>query len=194
MNMVPTPSQTAGPYFHLGMTDKRSVSCIASPKIKGERLWLTCRVLDGDGVPVPDAMIEIWQADAEGRYHGSEDSLDRAEEMADDLSSFGFGRMPTAQDGSCQFETVKPGRVPGVRNGLQAPHLNVAIFARGLLKQLYTRIYFVGDPANSEDGVLALVESQRRETLIAQLDPVRAGHWRFDIHLQGERETVFFDV
>jgi protocatechuate 3,4-dioxygenase, alpha subunit len=194
MSMVPTPSQTAGPYFHLGMTDKRAVSCIASPKIKGERIWLTCHVLDGDGVPVPDAMVEIWQADAEGKYRCSEDSHDQAEETADDRSSFGFGRMPTSEDGSCLFETIKPGRVPGVRNGLQAPHLNVAIFARGLLKQLYTRIYFAGDPANSEDAVLALVGPSRRGTLIAQPDPTGSGHWHFDIHLQGERETIFFDV
>ena len=194
MSLVPTPSQTAGPYFHLGMTDTRSVSRIAGPEIKGERLWLTCRVLDGDGAPVPDAMIEIWQADAEGKYHGPENSLDHAEKTAEDFSWVGFGRMPAAEDGSCQFETIKPGRVPGAGSALQAPHLNVAIFARGLLKQLYTRIYFAGDPANSEDEVLALVEPQRRETLIAQPDPARAGHWRSGIHLQGERETVFFDV
>lgn len=193
MSMVPTPSQTAGPYFHLGMTDKRSVSCIAGPEKKGERLLLACRVFDGDGVPVPDAMIEIWQADAEGKYYGFKESNDRSEKTTGDLSWVGFGRMPTAEDGSCQFETVKPGRVPG-EGALQAPHLNVAIFARGLLKQLYTRIYFAGDPANSEDGVLALVEPQRRETLIAQPDPTRAGHWRFDIHLQGEQETIFFDI
>lgn len=194
MSMVPTPSQTAGPYFHLGMTDKRSVSCIAGPEMKGERLWLACRVFDGDGVPVPDAMIEIWQADAEGNYHGTEDARGRAEKTEGDFSWVGFGRMPTAEDGSCRFETIKPGRVPGAGSALQAPHLNVAIFARGLLKQLYTRIYFAGDAANLEDGVLALVEPQRRETLIAQPDPARAGHWRFEIHLQGERETVFFDV
>jgi protocatechuate 3,4-dioxygenase alpha subunit len=97
-------------------------------------------------------------------------------------------------DSSCEFETIKPGRVPGIGNQAQAPHLNVAIFARGMLKQLYTRIYFAGDPSNPEDAVMALVPSSRRETLIAQPDPAQPGHWRFDIHLQGDLETVFFDV
>jgi|ERR1700722_434153 len=194
MDLVPTSSQTAGPYFHLGMTDTRSVPRIAGPQTKGERVWLTCRVLDGDEAPVSDAMIEIWQADAEGRYNHPDDVRDEAGTESGDSSWLGFGRMPTALDGSCEFETIKPGRVPGVGYRVQAPHLNVAIFARGMLKQLYTRIYFAGDPSNSEDPVMALVPSSRRETLIAQPDPVQPGRWRFDIHLQGEWETVFFDV
>jgi protocatechuate 3,4-dioxygenase alpha subunit len=194
MSAAPTPSQTAGPYFHLGMTDTRSVSCIAGPKMKGERVWLTCRILDGDGVPVPDAMVEIWQADAEGKYRHPDESPDTVKETTVEPAWFGFGRMPTVEDGSCQFETVRPGRVPGAGNILQAPHLNVAIFARGLLKQLYTRIYFAGDPANFEDPVIALIPMPRRETLIAQPDRSRPGYWRFDIHLQGEQETVFFDI
>ena len=200
MDLVPTPSQTAGPYFHLGMTDTRSVKCIADPQTKGERVWLACRVIDGDGVPVPDAMIEIWQADAEGKYNhpddvrGDDTEGDDTQGKTIDSPWFGFGRMPTLEDGSCEFETIKPGRVPGPRNALQAPHLNVAIFARGMLKQLYTRMYFAGDPANSEDAVLALVPQERRESLLAQPVVSHPGHWRFDIHLQGERETVFFDV
>jgi protocatechuate 3,4-dioxygenase, alpha subunit len=194
MDFVPTSSQTAGPYFHLGMTDMRSVPRIAGPQTKGERVWLTCSVLDGDDAPVSDAMIEIWQADAEGRYNHPDHSRNEAEAQRGDSSWLGFGRMPTAPDGSCEFETVKPGRVPGIGNQAQAPHLNIAIFARGLLKQLYTRIYFAGDLSNSEDPVMALVPSSRRETLIAQPDPAQPGHWHFDIHLQGELETVFFDV
>jgi protocatechuate 3,4-dioxygenase alpha subunit len=190
MDLVPTPSQTAGPYLHLGMTETRSVKCIAAPQTKGERVWLTCRVIDGDGAPVNDAMIEIWQADAEGKYNHPDDTREKTADSA----WFGFGRMATAEDGSCEFETIKPGRVPGSGSMLQASHLNVAIFARGMLKQLYTRVYFAGDPANSEDPVIALVPPPRRETLIAQPDPAHAGHWRFDIHLQGEQETVFFDV
>jgi protocatechuate 3,4-dioxygenase alpha subunit len=111
-----------------------------------------------------------------------------------DPEFLGFGRMPTAPDGSCEFETIKPGRVPGAGNVLQAPHLNLAVFARGMLKQLYTRVYFTGEPANQADPVLALVPKERRSTLLAQPDPARPGGWRFDIHLQGEQETVFFDV
>jgi len=190
MDLVPTPSQTAGPYFHLGMTETRSVPCIAGPQTKGERVRLTCRVIDGNGVLVNDAMIEIWQANAEGKYNHPDD----VPEKTGDFSWFGFGRMATAEDGSCEFETIKPGRVLGSGNELQAPHLNVAIFARGMLKQLYTRIYFAGDPANSEDPVISLVPPPRREILMAQPDTARPGHWRFDVHLQGEQETVFFDV
>src|ERR1700733_9532759 len=109
MDRVPTPSQTAGPYFHLGLTETRSVKCIATPQAQGERFWLICRVLDGDGAPVCDAMIEIWQADAEGRYNHPDD----AQRTTIDSSWFGFGRMPTAEDGTCEFETIKPGRVQG---------------------------------------------------------------------------------
>lgn len=194
MDFVPTPSQTAGPYFHLGMTDTRSVPRIAGPQTKGERVWLTCRILDGDDAPVPDAMIEIWQADAEGRYNHPDDLREEAGAERADSWWLGFGRMPTALDGRCEFETIKPGRVPGLGHQAQAPHLNAAIFGRGMLKQLYTRIYFAGDPSNSEDAAMALAPSSRRETLIAQPDPAQPGHWRFDIHLQGELETVFFDV
>jgi protocatechuate 3,4-dioxygenase, alpha subunit len=191
MNLIPTPSQTVGPFFHLNLTaDKHCVRCIAGPAAKGERVWLACHVLDGDGQPVNDAMIEIWQADAEGRYNSPEDPNGRAADPA----CRGFGRLATGEDGSCEFETIRPGRVPGPDNIFQAPHLAVAIFARGMLKQLYTRIHFAGDPANQEDPVLALVPQERRETLMAQPDPTRANGWRFEIRLQGEQETVFFDV
>ena len=190
MDLIPTPSQTAGPYFHLGMTDTRPVNCIAAPQAKGERVWLTCRVIDGDGAPVNDAMIEVWQADAEGKYSHPDD----VREKAADPAWFGFGRMATAEDGSCEFETIKPGRVPGPGNVLQAPHLSLAVFARGMLKQLYSRVYFFGDPANHKDPVLALVPEERRATLMAHPDPSRPSVWRFDVLLQGEQETVFFDV
>jgi len=191
MDYVPTPSQTVGPFFHFSLTtDQHSVRRIAGPEVKGERVWLGCRILDGDGVPVNDAIIEIWQADAGGNY----DHPDDPRHATVDPRFLGFGRMPTAPDGSCEFETIKPGRVPGAGNVLQAPHLNLAVFARGMLKQLYTRVYFTGEPANQADPVLALVPKERRSTLLAQPDPARPGGWRFDIHLQGEQETVFFDV
>ncbi len=190
MDLVPIPSQTAGPFFHLGLTATRSVPRIAGSGAKGERVWLACRVIDGDGNPVNDAMIETWQADAAGKYNHPDDN----QEKTADPSWFGFGRAATAEDGSCTFETIKPGRVPGPGNTLQAPHLTLAIFARGMLKQLYTRVYFGGDEANSKDPVLALVPLERRETLLAQPDSAGAGRWKFDIHLQGDQETVFFDV
>jgi protocatechuate 3,4-dioxygenase alpha subunit len=191
MSLGLTPSQTVGPFFSFSLTTgKSSVRCIAGPQAKGERVLLICRVLDGDGAPVPDAMIEIWQADADGRYGHP----DVAQHETADPACAGFGRMGTAEDGSCEFETIRPGRVPGSGGVLQAPHLSVAVFARGMLKQLYTRIYFADDPANPEDPVLALVPEERRETLLARPNPAQPGAWRFDVHLQGEQETVFFDV
>lgn len=191
MVLIPTPSQTVGPFFRVNLTaEARCIPRIAGPEANGERVWLSCRVLDGDGQPVTDAMIEIWQADAAGHYHSPEDPTGKDADPA----CRGFGRLGTGEDGSCEFQTIRPGRVAGPGNALQAPHLLMAIFARGLLKQLYTRAYFFGDPANGEDPVLALVPQDRRATLMAQPDPTRPGHWSFDIRLQGEGETVFFDV
>jgi len=191
MSFVPTPSQTVGPFFHFCLTTaKHSVPQIAGPQAKGERVRLTCRVLDGEGSPLNDAMIEIWQADAEGKYNHPDDP----QQETVDPACFGFGRMATASDGSCEFETVRPGRVPGPGNVPQAPHLNIAVFARGILKQLFTRAYFADDPANEKDPVLALVSPERRGTLLARPDSARPGAWNFEIHLQGEHETVFFDV
>jgi protocatechuate 3,4-dioxygenase, alpha subunit len=190
MDLVPIPSQTAGPFFHLGLTVTRSVLQIAGARAEGERVWLTCRVIDGEGNPVNDAMIEIWQADSGGKYNHPDDT----QEKSADPAWFGFGRAGTGEDGGCKFETIKPGRVPGPGNVLQAPHLTLAIFARGMLKQLHTRIYFAGDAANSDDPILALVPPARRETLLARPDETGPGRWKFDIHLQGDQETVFFDV
>jgi protocatechuate 3,4-dioxygenase, alpha subunit len=187
MDFTPTPSQTVGPYLHLGLTDPRSISRIAGDGVIGERMWLTFRVLDGDGVPVPDAMIELWQADAEGNYA-------RQDSGAGGAAFRGFGRSATAEDGSCTFETVRPGRVPGPSNTAQAPHINVSILGRGILKRLSTRVYFAGEPANDADPILALVPEDRRATLLAQPDPARARNWNFDVRLRGEGETVFFDV
>jgi protocatechuate 3,4-dioxygenase, alpha subunit len=183
MDLIPTSSQTAGPYLHLGLTDRRSVSCVAGEGVKGERVRLTFRVLDGTGAPVPDAMIEVWQADSEGNYSTSVDQ-----------AFCGFGRLATAEDGSCTFETIKPSCVPGPEGTLQAPHVNVSILGRGILKRLSTRAYFAGEPANSEDPVLALVPESRRSTLLAHPDSTRSGGWILDIRLRGEGETVFFDV
>lgn len=187
MDFTPTPSQTVGPYLHLGLTDARSISRIAANGAKGERMWLTFLVLDGEGAPVPDAMIELWQADYEGNYV-------RQDNSADGAAFRGFGRLATAEDGACTFETIRPGCVPGPGETVQAPHINVSILGRGILKRLSTRVYFAGEPANAADPALSLVPEKRRATLLAQPDPARTSHWVFDVRLRGEGETVFFDV
>lgn len=190
IDLTPTPSQTVGPFLHLGLTDTWSISRIAGDGVRGERVWLTFRVVDGEGMVVPDAMIELWQADSEGNYvvpNSGPDVTDRA-------AFGGFGRLATAEDGSCTFETIRPGCVPGLGETLQAPHVNVSILGRGILKRLSTRLYFAGEPANAADPVLALVSESRRTTLFAQADPARTGYWHFEVRLRGDNETVFFDV
>ena len=166
------------------------MSCLAKSQAKGERVWLHCRVIDGEGSPVPDAMLELWQANAEGKYQHPEDT----QEKSNDPHCSGFGRMATEADGTCVFETIKPGCVPGPGESVQAPHINVSVFARGLLTRLVTRIYFSGEPANVRDPVLAIVPEERRGTLMAQADSRKPGHWDFEIRLCGDKETVFFDV
>lgn len=190
MELVPTASLTIGPFFHFALTTDETMGQMASPETKGERVQLVCRLTDGDGAPVSDAMIELWQADASGKYNHPDDS----QEKKPDAAFRGFGRLETSDAGVCVFETVKPGRVPGPNAALQAPHINVSVFARGLLKRLATRIYFAGDPANAQDAVLALVPDERRGTLMAQHDPSHPGVWSFEIRLCCEGETVFFDI
>jgi protocatechuate 3,4-dioxygenase alpha subunit len=187
MDLTPTPSQTVGPYLRLGLTNTHSLSRVAGDGAKGERVWLTFRVLDGEGAPVPDAMIELWQADSEGNY-------ERPGSSEDGAAFGGFGRLATAEDGSCTFATIKPGCVPGSGEMVQAPHINVSILGRGILKRLSTRLYFAGEPANAADSVLALVPEGRRATLFAHPDPTRTDNWIFEVRLRGEAETVFFDV
>jgi len=164
------------------------VGTLVTPETRGERIRLTCRVFDGDGVPVPDAMIELWQANAQGKYNHPEDPQPKAVDPA----FCGFGRLATDENGVCTFATILPGRVPANDGTLQAAHINVSVFARGILKRLATRIYFAGDPALSSDSILALVPDARRHTLLAQERGV--GDWIFEVHLCGDNETVFFDV
>jgi protocatechuate 3,4-dioxygenase alpha subunit len=177
MTLVPTASQTAGPFVHIGLT-WLCRDCLAPPGADGERVTVEGRVLDGDGQPVTDAVIEIWQADPHGRYA--------------DPAFHGFGRVATDGHGGYRFTTVKPGRVPGPGGILQAPHLLIAVFARGLLKQVVTRMYFPDEPGNAADPVLALVPAYRRPTLVARARGPGVLAW--DIVLQGRDETVFFDV
>jgi protocatechuate 3,4-dioxygenase, alpha subunit len=187
MTLLATPSQTVGPFFHIGCT-KLIVSDLAAPSVPGTHITVTGRILDGDRNPVPDAMIEIWQANAAGKYAHSEDSRDKPL----DAEFRGYGRVATDQNGKFHFSTVKPGPVPGPGNTTQAPHLEISIFMRGLLKQLVSRIYFPGDSANSTDPVLNLVDPTRRETLIARAESNNILRW--DVILQGKDETVFFDI
>lgn len=187
--LVPTPSQTVGPYFSLGLTWLDTLD-LAKDATAGERITITGRVLDADGKPIPDAMLEVWQADAHGRYAHAEDTQDKPK----DAGFRGFGRIATNKDGTFRFLTVKPGAVPGPGNSLQAPHIVVALFMRGMLRHLYTRIYFADEAtANAADPVLGLIDDPaRRATLVAQ-HANGAAEYRWDIVMQGTNETVFFD-
>jgi protocatechuate 3,4-dioxygenase alpha subunit len=174
--LVATAAQTVGPYFHLG-TDRLFIADLAG-NAPGEKVAIAGRVLDGDGKPVNDALIEIWQAGPDGKFNPP--------------GFAGFGRVATDDQGAFRFTTLKPGRVEGIGGALQAPHLVVAVFMRGLLRHLVTRIYFPDEPANGEDAILNLVPAGRRATLVAVRTPV-AGALEWNVVLQGEHETVFFD-
>jgi protocatechuate 3,4-dioxygenase alpha subunit len=182
-----TPSQTIGPFFAYALTPRAyggselATEIVAGEGVAGERIRIEGKVLDGDGVPVGDAMLETWQADAEGRF-----------QTAGNAGFTGFGRAETSADGGFFIETIRPGAVSGPDGAAQAPHIAVSVFARGLLVRLATRIYFDGEPGNAADPVLALVPAERRGTLIAKRGA--DGVFRFDIRLQGEGETVFFDI
>ena len=187
-----TPSQTIGPFFHPALLHE-GWNDLAARGAAGERVAIEGRVLDGDGAPVSDAMVEVWQANAAGRYDHSED---RQENKPLDPNFHGFGRTATDLDGRFRLRTVKPGPVPGIGDVPQAPHINVSVFARGLLKRLVTRIYFPGEPLNESDPLLSAVPAARRATLIARVADGGAAErvLHFDIVLQGENETVFLDV
>ena len=187
MSLQTSASQTVGPYLHIGLTWLVTDNLVG-PGVTGEPITIEGRVTDADGKPVDDALVEIWQANAHGRY----DHPDDARDLPLEPGFKGFGRVPTDAAGGFRFATIKPGRVPAPDGGMQAPHINVAIFARGLLNRLATRLYFDGDPANGDDPVLKSIDAKRRATLIAKRDG--QGVWRLPIHLGGAKETVFFDV
>ena len=206
-----TPSQTVGPFFHFGLPWKGGADLVgksdlgARPELfspehyvlrnaaerstpEGEIIEIVGSVVDGKGDAVPDAIIEIWQANSYGRYDSASD--DR-EDVALDRNFRGFGRSSTSEQGEFRFRTVRPGPVPGLGNSRQSPHIAVSVLARGLLKRLATRIYF-GDEDNELDPILSLVPIDRRHTLVAEME--QPGVWRFDIVLQRDGETVFFDL
>lgn len=182
--LIASASQTVGPFFHIGPgASACQVGVVAPPDVPAaSRLRLRIRVLDGDGVPVNDALVELRQADAHGVYSPTPGPGEPQPAFT------GFGRLATSEDGACCFETIRPGAsAPG-----EAAHVTLCVFMRGLLRHLYTRVYFADDPALERDPILALVPADRRQTLVAR----RAddGAWDFVVRLQGDGETVFFDV
>jgi len=192
-------SQTAGPYVHIGLTPNFAEitglypedlgTSMVNDKTKGDRITVTGRVIDGTGTPLKDALLEIWQADADGLYNSPSEMRGAA-----DPNFTGWGRCPTHMDtGVFTFHTVKPGRVPFPDGRMMAPHITFWVVARGINLGLQTRMYF-GDEekANKEDPILTRVEHQVRvPTLIAKRE---GDTYTFDIHLQGEKETIFFDI
>ena len=179
--LVPSGSQTAGPFFSFALHHEHWNDLVAKGP-RGEKIHISGRLIDGDGAPVPDGFIEIRQADAAGTYTCDERFT-------------GFGRCTTDDGGNYSFATIRPGRV-GTRLGLQAPHVAVQVFSRGLLRQLFTRMYFADRPVeNADDPLLVSIAPVRRETLIAKRVESANGvpEFRFDIVLQGEGETAFFE-
>jgi protocatechuate 3,4-dioxygenase alpha subunit len=200
-----TPSQTVGPFFAYGLAPKGRCQWdpngsyswketvgdnLITPDVSGAKIRIEGRVTDGDGLPINDAMLEIWQADAQGRYASPADGQARP-----NTRFKGFGRSATDKDGVYSFDTIKPGAVPGPNGKPQAPHIVFCIFSRGMLRQVYTRAYFSDEAANAGDLILSLVPAERRGTLIAHKETRGADTvYRFDIRVQGSGETVFFDI
>ena len=189
MSLQATTSQTVGPFFHIGCHWLHQEQ-LAAAGIAGERVTIQGRVFDGDGVPVPDAFLEIWQANRHGKYAHPEDTQDKPLEPG----FTGFGRVPVDAKGTFRFVTIKPGPVPGPDNNEQAPHLVISIFMRGLLKRLTTRMYFPNEALNASDPILNLVDQSRRPTLIAKSTGAGPDQLEWNVILQGTHETVFFDL
>jgi protocatechuate 3,4-dioxygenase alpha subunit len=196
MNLKQTPSQTVGPFFAYGLTPeqygypfKNTVkNTLVETGTVGERIRIEGQIFDGEGELIPDAMVEIWQADAQGRYTHPDD------DRGSDPHFFGFGRIGTGTDPENRFffDTIKPGAV----DDKQAPHVNLIVFMRGMLVHAFTRTYFSDEvEANAKDPVLQSVPEDRRGTLIARREDTPGGLvYRFDIHMQGDKETLFLDV
>jgi protocatechuate 3,4-dioxygenase, alpha subunit len=189
--MKQTPAQTVGPFYAIGLTSRR-MNLLVTDSTQGERIRIEGRVFDGDGKPISDAMVEIWQANTYGRYNHPDDK----QEKPLDPSFTGWGRSGTDENCFYSFETIKPGPVPGPGDSVQAPHINVAVFARGMLTHAFTRIYFADEPANQADPVLKLVKNKARQSslIAARTEQNRKPVYHFDIRLQGKDETVFFDM
>ncbi len=191
--MFMTGSQTVGPYLHIGLAALYRDNLLTEENVENS-IVISGQVIDGDGAPVPDGVVEIWQADGQGIYPDPQD-----ERAALAQGGFrGFGRVATDAQGRFRFTTVKPGRVTGPDGALQAAHIMVSIFMRGSIKRLATRIYFPDDAAHADDSILQLVPPERRATLVARHAGDAARHYLWDAVIQagphGRDETVFFDV
>ena len=188
MSLWASTSQTIGPFFSIGLTRIKQDNLVGEG-VSGERVTIAGRMSDGGEEPVPDGLVEIWQANAHGKYAHPEDNQNKSLETG----FKGYGRVMTDDQGRFQFTTIKPGSVPAPDGKTQAPHIAVSVFARGLERRLVTRIYFPDEPSNSSDFALNLVEPARRETLIAKKVADKTGMLEWNIILQGPGETVFFD-
>ena len=201
-----TPAQTLGPFFHQGLARTRHAfqlpwlcqdavdvigNTLINERTPGQRIRVEGVVYDGLQEPMVDALVEVWQANAQGRYNSPLDTG----ESALDASFTGFGRAPTDEKGAFSFVSIKPGEVPWLDGLVQAPHINLILGARGMARHAFTRMYFEADAGLASDPVLSRVPAARRHTLIARAEGEHAGvsTYRFDLHLQGENETVFFD-
>lgn len=187
-----TPSQTVGPFFAIGLPWSDGPHVV--PEGTAGAIVITGRVTDGAGEPVPDALVETWQADSGGWFGHPDDPRQPGPVPSPAAACRRFGRCPTDDDGRYRIVTVRPAPLPSGDGATEAPHIDVSVFARGLLDRVVTRIYFPDEPdANAADPVLSsITERPRRDTLIAIADG--PGAYRFDIRLQGDGETVFFDV
>jgi protocatechuate 3,4-dioxygenase alpha subunit len=184
-----TPSQTVGPYFAIGLPF--DVGPLAVPEGTAGAVHIAGTIYDGAGVPIPDFLLETWQADPDGRFAHPDDP--RGPVPGGYKAFRGFGRSQTELDGSFRIVTLKPGPLPFGDGRTEAPHIDVSVFSRGMLDRSVTRIYFPDEAeANAADPVLEAVPAERRQTLIAT--PVGEGLLRFDVHMQGDAETVFFDM
>jgi protocatechuate 3,4-dioxygenase, alpha subunit len=193
-----TPSQTIGPFAAPCLTPNEKGKQnypwqqlingnLVTPDAVGERIRIEGRMFDAADAPIDGILFEIWQADGQGRYAHPRDP------RRTNASFKGFGRIESDMAGAFAFDTVKPGSVPGPNGVPQAPHVVVAIHMRGILQHLFTRIYFSDEAANADDPILKLVPADRRDTIIARRDPAGAVY-RIDFRIQGDRETVFFDI
>jgi len=189
VKLIATGNQPVGPFFHI-ILDRMLIPDVAGPGAGSEGITIRGRVLNADHAPIPDAMIETWQANAHGKYAHPLDTQDKP--LRKDF--LGFGRVVTDGSGAFSLTTIKPGRVPGLGGALQAPHINVSVFMPGLLQRAVTRIYFPDEPANAEDPVLQMVGGNRRATLIAKNVSGGGGVLEWNVVLGGEGETVFFDL
>jgi len=188
MRLRLTGSQTVGPFFHGGLMWLNVPDLAAAPEIEGERIEIGGTIKDGDGAPVPDAVLEIWQANSQGRYNHPADLQNKKL----DAGFTGFGRIATDKNGGFRFRTIRPGATPGQDAKPQAPHINITLFMRGQLTHLYTRLYFADDPAIATDAALMQVDAARRPTLLARRLGSQPARYEWNICMQGEGETVFF--